>query len=481
MQPVTNEDLTRRGFIKTIGAMGAAAAVTFPVVNVAMAATDAADVKDVGEATGEEAERDESHVGLYGGVSSDVEVKKIDATKEELFQMLLDEPEVTEDLTLPDGTVIDKEYVRLRNRLNRMSEGIAGEPQENSFEHIVDLWSVEDAHYWNDMPMLQWFTDLDFAAIEGITEQEAHDIIQPMADRMVVYRESRAGINWYFIFPWIYGTWECYDSKMDEEFVSMGLEGTDTASGSQYPVLIACPVSADVIDDGVIAPYRDWRAVFERNTIFAVGECTCRKVARLRGQTEDEEPVHCMAFGEMAQYYGEVGRGRSCTKEEAIQIAEDAVAAGFVPELYYSENPDSMCLCKCDCCDCLTAYRRVDGKTEMFPRVSAYTLVYDQDACIQCGACVDRCPMKAVSMDDANHPVIDTACIGCGQCALTCPASARKLHIKDEVAELPVNRLEDYVWRSEDRMSKGRIKDFVGTSLDNNEAPNEVAKQIAEM
>ena len=58
----------------------------------------------------------------------------LDATQAELDALLLDEPEVTEDLVLPDGTVVDKRYVALRNRLNRMSEGLANDPLENSYE-----------------------------------------------------------------------------------------------------------------------------------------------------------------------------------------------------------------------------------------------------------------------------------------------------------------------------------------------------------
>lgn len=119
------------------------------------------------------------------------------------------------------------------------------------------------------------------------------------------------------------------------------------------------------------------------------------------------------------------------------------------------------------------------GETSNFPNVSAYVLNYDADACIGCGLCVERCPMKAVSMGEDGVCVMDTACVACGQCALKCPASARILVEKTEVInELPWDLCDDFKWRAEDRMQKGYVKDFVGTSLDDNQADNDFAAKL---
>ncbi len=43
--------------------------------------------------------------------------------------------------------------------------------------------------------------------------------------------------------------------------------------------------------------------------------------------------------------------------------------------------------------------------------------------CIACGACVDTCPVGAISMED--KAVIDAdVCISCGACAGGCPVEA---------------------------------------------------------
>lgn len=38
--------------------------------------------------------------------------------------------------------MVDRAYVALRNKLNRMADGLANDPLENSFDMIVNLWQL---------------------------------------------------------------------------------------------------------------------------------------------------------------------------------------------------------------------------------------------------------------------------------------------------------------------------------------------------
>jgi ferredoxin len=42
--------------------------------------------------------------------------------------------------------------------------------------------------------------------------------------------------------------------------------------------------------------------------------------------------------------------------------------------------------------------------------------------CIGCGACVETCPVDAVTMHGQRPEVDQDWCIGCGVCAVSCPA-----------------------------------------------------------
>lgn len=50
----------------------------------------------------------------------------------------------------------------------------------------------------------------------------------------------------------------------------------------------------------------------------------------------------------------------------------------------------------------------------------------DTDSCIACGACVDSCPVEALTVAD-HAEVNEGECIECGACTSSCPVEALSL------------------------------------------------------
>ncbi len=48
----------------------------------------------------------------------------------------------------------------------------------------------------------------------------------------------------------------------------------------------------------------------------------------------------------------------------------------------------------------------------------------DNERCVGCGACVEVCPVQAISMNGGKANIDADRCVNCGRCAQVCPQEA---------------------------------------------------------
>ena len=62
---------------------------------------------------------------------------------------------------------------------------------------------------------------------------------------------------------------------------------------------------------------------------------------------------------------------------------------------------------------------------------TSYFAVVDEEGCITCGNCEDKCQMEAIIIDEVARVNLDR-CIGCGLCIPSCDVEAIRLEAKHE-------------------------------------------------
>ncbi len=395
----------------------------------------------------------------------------------------------TQDVTLSDGTVVPAVYVALRNRINRIGSGIGSVPTEQSWQMLMYLWSEEDAQHEVEMPILEYFDALEYHNTSGRPVEECQQILDDLAMRGMIMRCHRSGHDVYHLLPYINGFWEFNELRAylenggvsddpDDpasaaglaaagEFDSQGIAGSDPGASfeTDVPLFHTYPISADVVEEDELAPYMDWKAVIQANDKITVSPCQCRLMWKSLGLPIDtgNHPFEtCLSFGELAVYFDEVGIGRLISQDEAIAMVEGCMDAGMVPESLSMRDVDIMCMCHGDCCGNLSGWKAQRGVGHANVNINAYLLKYDKDACIKCGACIDRCPMEAITFGDDGYCLMNNTCVRCGQCVTVCPADARILKARDDYPELGRDYVDAVENLAKARMRRGMIADFAG-------------------
>jgi ferredoxin len=172
--------------------------------------------------------------------------------------------------------------------------------------------------------------------------------------------------------------------------------------------------------------------LIEKFDDIAVGHCFCRHHKDLLGepckQTDLRE--NCFTFGKSARFTSEQGFARLISKEEALKILKASEEAGLVHKAFHPhENIKKAETSICNCCECCCATFEM-WREGVLPMINStnYLSEIDEDLCIGCGICVEKCPIDAITLNDNNVAERNAEwCIGCGICAHFCPENAISL------------------------------------------------------
>lgn len=465
------ENINRRTFLGA-AAMGAVAAMA-PVVARADESKDAA---------ADAAEPAEAPSAASIGVDvSDVPFGVQGLTVDQMNQIrdLIIEPKT--EYVKADGTVVPEVYVKLRALFDTIGLGLGSDVTDSSYDVVMFNFTEDEAQAVLEMPRGVYFTATEFAVQSGRDEAECLALCEDLSKRGMLYRARRSGVPYFHLVAHAHGMWEygllgyyCNGSEdIAREYCGLhqtqwGAEVTDDFYNAETTFYYPIPVNSEVVADAEILPYDDYEKVIERNSVIGVSPCQCRLRRELQNDKAEscDHPLEtCLTFGEEAEYYIENGIARQIDKDEAREILQCSIDAGMVIQSAYTKNTEVICQCHGDCCDILSSYvvlgealnNDIAGSFNAFGNLSHYNLVVDTDACVKCGACAERCPMFAITMDDEQGPVVDGKCIKCGQCGTVCPVEARKLTVREDAAELPESMLDDYNLKSSYRLSHGMV------------------------
>ncbi|MDQ5984436.1 MAG: NAD(P)H-quinone oxidoreductase subunit I, chloroplastic [Syntrophus sp. SKADARSKE-3] len=302
------------------------------------------------------------------------------------------------------------------------------------------------------------------AEAAGISENDAKSALESMARKGIIFSKNKDGKITYGLVPLIPGLFEFPFMKgggtpLHNRLAQLWEEYHHEALGASFagnptPMMRVIAVEKSITAQNTIHTYEEVRTLINGSTSVALAQCACRvSVAKC-----DKPKEVCLIFDGVGEFLVERGFARPISKEEGIAVLDQAEAAGLV---HTSNNSADGASVICNCCPCCCTILR--GKTQLkHPHAfetSRFEAHLNMADCTVCGICAEeRCPVKAIVIENDNVFINAGECIGCGLCVTACPTAAIELRERAQIPATPAT-VQDMAVKV--LQEKGRLDAFM--------------------
>lgn len=347
-------------------------------------------------------------------------------------------------------------YKQLAERLDALPNGYPPTDDGAELRILEYLFSPEEATLAAKLRLTQE-TPKQLAERIGGDARELRTQLKGLARRgLITAGRTDSGLG-YGIMPFAVGFYETQVATIDAEFAQLFENYYQEAFGEVLMVTPqihrVVPIEQSVKVDLEVRPFESAADIVAQSKAWGVTDCICRKQQALIGKPCDHPIDVCMVFSDRPGAFDGSSVVRALTQEGAMETLRRAADAGLVHSVSNSRDGNHYI---CNCCTCSCAVLR--GMAELgMPNVvarSAFVNQVDEDLCIGCGTCEERCQFGAVTVDGIAH-VDTTRCVGCGVCVITCPADALSMvrRPEDEIAPLPTTERD---WMAARAVARGQ-------------------------
>jgi Pyruvate/2-oxoacid:ferredoxin oxidoreductase delta subunit/DNA-binding transcriptional ArsR family regulator len=347
----------------------------------------------------------------------------------------------------------DEIFSRLADAMDRLPNGFPRTSSNVELKILKKIFSPEDAALASHLTRTYESVE-QIASRAELSPEDVSKQLFKMTRRGMVWLDKQDGQVLFRLAPFVVGVYEASLELMDHElahlteeyFANGGVAGIMGVEPSLHRVV---PAHAAVKTEWVL-PYDDVRAILLKSKTFNVRDCICRVQQAQIGDI-CEFPVNvCLSFSESERASPRPG---DISQAEALALLDKCEEVGLVHTV---NNVMKGVGYVCNCCGCCCGILR--GITEFGLEKSVafanYYAVIDPMTCNNCGTCISRCQVNAITEGDGYSVVDLDHCIGCGLCVTGCPNDVAVLVRKPE-AEMIHPPADFSVWEHERLHNRG--------------------------
>ncbi|HCM96879.1 MAG: hypothetical protein A2X25_05470 [Chloroflexi bacterium GWB2_49_20] len=325
----------------------------------------------------------------------------------------------------------DEIYARLADAMNRLPNGFPRTSSNVELKILKKIFPPEDAALAAQLTGAYEPVE-KIASQAGLPPEDISKQLFKMTRRGMVWIDKQDGQVLFRLAPFVVGVYEASLELMDHELAHLTEEyfangGAAGIMGLEPALHRVVPAQAAIKTEWVL-PYDDVRAILLKSKTFNVRDCICR-VQKAQIDEPCDFPVNmCLNFSEVERSSPRPG---DISQTEALALLDRCEQVGLVHTV---SNVMKGVGYVCNCCGCCCGILR--GITEYGLENSVafanYYAVIDPLTCNNCGTCIERCQVKAISEGDGYSVVDVEHCIGCGLCVTGCPNDVAVLVRKPE-------------------------------------------------
>ena len=209
-----------------------------------------------------------------------------------------------------------------------------------------------------------------------------------------------------------------------------------------------------------ILDYEKASTIIEQAERMAIGICSCRHEKLHVGEKQCHIPLEtCSSFNGAADTLIRHGMAREVSlsemkenlarsKEEGLVLCADNVR----------RDVSFICHCCACCCNVLLGVSRFGYLNVVV--TSNYIAQINPDECLECGTCIEDCPVKAITKGRENGlPIVnESLCLGCGVCALNCSSESLKLVPRSQRVFCPEDTFQRVILQS---LEQGTLQNLI--------------------
>ena len=325
-------------------------------------------------------------------------------------------------------------YTELADALGALANGFPRTETGSDLRLLEFMYSEKEAELASQLSGKLELVD-DIAHRLNRLSKEVKAGLFAMVREGKVWMDKDEGKIKFRLAPFIVGSYEAHVTKMNEKLALLvedylndgGVEGIM----KPQPAVHRTIPTIDTADMEWILPYDNVLSIIENAQSFHIQECICRKQKDALGEGCDAPINNCLSFSTVKR---EMKPG-DITKEEALQILKDAEEAALVHSV--SNVVDGLHYI-CNCCGCCCGVLRgiTEWGIENTMARANYEAIVNNNDCIGCEVCIERCQVSAITMVDGIAHINRDKCLGCGLCITTCATEAIELTPRPEEEQI---------------------------------------------